>query len=150
MTQSFLESGEKVILNSHGAVTRPISGHGRLYLTDRRLLLVHRSGLVKVKETPVLDIGIPQISFSKIEGMLRRSLVLGVKSGNGQVVSYKIRVNREEKWSLEINALKGSAESVALGFPGLITASGDEFCGRCGEQTTSYSKYCSNCGESLY
>ena len=153
MSTSYLSPSEKVILNSHGSVEKPVSGHGQLYLTDKRLVLVHRSGLLKVKETPVLDIEIPQISYSKIEGMLRRTLVLGVKSGNGQVIPYRIRVAREEKWHSEIRMLKGGTkETVAPEFPRTeqVTDSESRYCGQCGEEDVLNSRFCPNCGEHLH
>lgn len=151
MSSRYLSPSEMVILNSHGSIEKPVKGHGQLYLTDKRLVLVHRSGLIKIKETPVLDIEIPQISYSKIEGTIRRALVLGVKAGNGQVVAYRIRVAHEEKWHSEINTLKGGKnESDAPEFPKTerVSDSIDEaaYCGQCGKKTLD-SNFCPNCGE---
>ena len=151
MSSRYLSPSEMIILNSHGSVEKPVKGHGQLYLTDKRLVLVHRSGLIKIKETPILDIEIPQISYSKIEGMLRRTLVLGVKAGNGQVVSYRIRVAREEKWHSAINTLKGvKNEAAAPEFPRTerVSDSSEEevYCGQCGKKTLN-SNFCPNCGE---
>ncbi len=154
MSSHYLSSGEKIILNDRGSVVKPIQGHGQLYLTDRRVVLIHRSGLVKIKETPVLDIEIPQISYSRIEGLLRRTLVLGVKAGNGQIVPYRIHVSREDKWHSEIYGLKGETmDTTPSTFPGIEPAGEEghasQYCGNCGDEIMLASKFCSNCGHSL-
>jgi hypothetical protein len=154
MSSPYLSSGEKVILNDHGSVLKPIQGSGQLYLTDRRVVLIHRSGFVRTKETPLLDIEIPQISYLRIEGLLKRSLVLGVKAGNGQIVPYKIHVSREEKWHSEIYGLKGgSSEKTPPIYPKIEGSGGKQrvskYCEDCGEEVKFESKFCPSCGEQL-
>ncbi len=141
-------------MNDRGSVVKPIQGHGQLYLTDRRVFLIHKSGFVKIKETPVLDIEIQQISYSRIEGLLRRTLVLGVKAGNGQIVPYRIHVSREEKWHSEIHGLKSGYMETTSPVQDKLEHVGDEghvskYCRKCGEEVLSASKFCPNCGDSL-
>ncbi len=95
---------EKIILQGKGRVEQPVEGSGELYLTNKRLVLIHKSGFLRKKETPLLDIRISQISFVKVEGLLSKALVIGVPHG-GTVVTYKIKVSKPEVWQAEIYKL---------------------------------------------
>lgn len=100
---------ENVILKARGRVEQPIEGSGEMYLTNKRLLLLHRSGVIRKKETPLLDVKMDMISYFKVEGMLRKVLVLGVVSNAGIVITYKIHVSSPESWSSVLfNLKKGS------------------------------------------
>ncbi len=97
---------EKVVLSGRGSIDQPISGDGEIYLTDKRLLLIHKAGMIRKRETPLLDIEIGQISYVKSEGTLRKVLVLGVKGTGGQILTYKIHVPNPDSWVAQIFNLK--------------------------------------------
>jgi len=97
---------ENVILKARGHVEQPIEGSGEIYLTNKRLLLLHRSGMIRKKETPLLDVKMDMISYFKVEGILRKVLVLGVVSNAGIVITYKIHVPSPESWSSVLFNLK--------------------------------------------
>ena len=98
MSQVVFGPDETVILSGRGDIEQPIKGNGELYLTTKRLLLIHKSGLVRKKETPLVDIRLDQLSYAKVEGLLSKVLVLGVTQSNGIVVTYKIKVPRPDSW----------------------------------------------------
>jgi hypothetical protein len=104
---SFLYPGEEVIISGEGSVEQVFVGKGELHLTAKRLFLAHRSGLVRKRETPLLDVEIGQVSYAKTEGMLTKVLVVGVRGTAGQVLAYKFKVPRADEWAEQILRLKG-------------------------------------------
>ncbi|MBI2183394.1 MAG: hypothetical protein HYU39_00385 [Thaumarchaeota archaeon] len=102
---------ETVLLSSKGSMEQPVSGSGEFYLTTRRLLLVHKSGLIRKRETPLVDIGIDEISYFKVEGILRKVLVLGVRLQGGRIQAYKVHVRNPESWKTHIFNLKNKSST---------------------------------------
>jgi len=94
---SVLFPGEKIILSGKASIEQPISGDGEAYLTDKRLVIIHKSGLIRKKETPLVDIRLDQISYAKVEGWLSKTLVIGVPQG-GTIIAYKIKVSNPDSW----------------------------------------------------
>ena len=105
MSQIIFSPDEKVILSGKGSIEQPIKGKGEIYLTNKRILLIHKSGLIRKRETPLIDIRIDQISYAKVEGFISKVLVIGVPHG-GTVVAYKIKVPQPDSWVAEILRLK--------------------------------------------
>ncbi len=105
MSQIIFSPDEKVILSGKGSIEQPIKGKGEIYLTNKRLLLIHKSGLIRKRETPLIDIRIDQISYAKVEGFISKVLVIGVPHG-GTVIAYKIKVPQPDSWVAEILRLK--------------------------------------------
>ncbi len=102
--------GESIIIKARGRVEQPIEGSGEIYLTNRRILLVHRAGMIRKRETPLLDVKIEQVSYFKVEGLLRKVLVLGVISNAGVVISYKVHVPAPESWASALFSLKRESQ----------------------------------------
>jgi hypothetical protein len=100
--------GEKIILSDQGTIEQPIEGSGELYLTNKRLLLIHKSGIIRKRETPLIDILLTQISYVKTEGFLRKALVIGVRERGGGIIAYKIHVNHPDSWMAKIYNLISS------------------------------------------
>jgi len=98
---------EKIILSGKGTLEQPIKGKGEIYLTNKRLVLIHKSGLIRKKETPLVDIHIDQISYAKVEGFISKVLIVGVPHG-GTVVAYKIKVSNPDAWMAEIMRLRAA------------------------------------------
>ncbi len=96
---------EKLILSSKARIEQPVKGSGEAYLTNKRLVLIHKSGLIFKKETPLVNIWLSEISYAKVEGLLSKVLVIGVTHG-GTVIAYKIKVSNPESWLAEIYNLK--------------------------------------------
>jgi len=94
---SVLFPGEKIILSSKAGIEQPIRGNGEAYLTEKRLLIIHKSGLIRKREIPLADIRLDQISYAKVEGWLLKTLVIGVSQG-GTIIAYKIRVPNPDSW----------------------------------------------------
>ena len=105
MSAIIFSPDEKVILSAKGSIEQPVRGKGELYLTNKRIVLIHKSGFIRKRETPLVDIRLDQISYVKVEGMLRKTLVIGVPHG-GNVIAYKIRVQNPESWQAEIYRLR--------------------------------------------
>lgn len=103
--------GETVVLSGKGKIEQPIRASGEAYLTTRRLLIIQKSGLLRKRETPLLDIHLNMISYAKVEGILSKVLVIGVPQG-GTVITYKIKVPHPESWLSQILALRSQ-----LNFP---------------------------------
>jgi len=99
--------GENIILSGKGKIEQPIVASGEAYLTNRRLLIIQKSGLIRKRETPLVDIRIDMISYAKVEGLLSKVLVIGVPQG-GSLITYKIKVPHPESWLSQILALKSS------------------------------------------
>ncbi|MGC8988438.1 hypothetical protein [Infirmifilum sp.] len=97
MSNIIFSPGEKVILSGKGRVEQPIRGEGELYLTNKRIVLIHRTGLIRKRETPLVDIRLDQISYAKVEGLLSKVLVIGIPQG-GTVIAYKIKVSNPDSW----------------------------------------------------
>ena len=96
---------EKIILQGKGVIEQPVSGKGEIYLTSKRVIMIHKSGLIRKRETPLVDVRLDNISYAKAEGLLRKVLVLGVHQG-GLVTAFKIRVSNPESWVAQIYNLK--------------------------------------------
>jgi zinc-ribbon domain len=149
---SMFSPDEKVILSAKGSLEQPIRGSGEIYLTDKRMFLVHKSGLISKRETPLLDIPINEVTYAKVEGALRKVLVVGVRGSGGQVLAYKIHLSTPESWSAQIYSLKGgSAVSTAtttqvLSGPHLQSVGVTRFCSNCGVPVKREAKFCSSCG----
>ncbi len=105
-------------------------------------MLVHKSGLITVRETPVLDIRIGEISYVKVEGTLRKVLVIGVRGAGGQVQAYKIHVATPESWYGQIYNLKGGSSS-----SGQLQAKTAKYCTQCGQELGDDAKFCPSCGK---
>ena len=137
---SIFSPNERILLNAHGSVEQPINGKGQLYLTDRRLLLVHKSGLVIKRELPLLDVEISQISYIKTQGTLRKILALGVKSNGGQVAHYKVHVRTPEAWVARIMNMGANVQKSAQ-------EPSSKACQHCGETIPAESRFCAECGK---
>jgi hypothetical protein len=146
---------ERMILSAKGSLEQPITGKGELYLTDKRLFLVHKSGLITKRETPLVDMRISEINYVKVEGSLRKVLVLGVRGTGGIIVAYKIHVSAPESWSAQIYSLKGgsaiSPTQIPQSAPVPIVPLGavSRFCSSCGQQVKLEARFCSACGGSV-
>jgi hypothetical protein len=132
---SIFSPDERILLSAHGSVEQPINGRGDLYLTDRRLVLIHRSGLIIRRETPLLDVELSQVSYVKAQGTLRRVLVLGVRSNGGQVSAYKVHVGAPDSWVAQIHSLKMTGNSAS------------KYCDQCGKKIEFDAKFCAACGK---
>ncbi len=97
---------EKVILSDKGRIEQPFKQGGEIYLTTKRLLLIQKSGLIKKKEIPLVDITIDNISYAKVEGRLSKTLVLGITEKAGRIITYKVKVKDPDAWLAEIYRLK--------------------------------------------
>jgi hypothetical protein len=150
---SIFSPDERVILSGKGSLEQPVTGKGELYLTDKRLFLVHKSGLITKRETPLVDIKISEVNYVKVEGSIRKVLVLGVRGTGGMIVAYKIHISAPEAWSAQIYSLKGgsvvSMPATVQAAPTLVVQpgfSGSKFCTSCGQQVKLDAKFCSGCG----
>lgn len=146
---------ERIILSAKGSLEQPITGSGELYLTDKRLFLVHKSGLITKRETPLVDIRINEVNYVKVEGSLRKVLILGVRGAGGQIIAYKIHVSTPESWLAQIYSLKGGSTVSTTQPPQVALAPlvqsnppGAKFCSNCGKQVKLEAKFCSACGGS--
>ncbi|MEM3857159.1 MAG: zinc ribbon domain-containing protein [Thermoprotei archaeon] len=158
---SMFSPDEKITLSGKGSIEQPIMGHGELYLTNKRLFLVHKTGLISKRETPLLDVEIGQITYCKSEGTLRKVLIVGVRGSAGQVLAYKIHVSGPDAWVAQIYNLKGggagpSAQTLsqqsqpwqqAVTDPVSRTTSNNKFCKYCGKQMSLDSVFCPACGK---
>jgi zinc ribbon protein len=147
-----LYPGEEVIMSGEGSVEQVFVGKGGLHLTAKRLFLAHRSGLVRKRETPLLDVEIGQISYAKTEGTVKKVLVVGVRGAAGQVLAYKIKVSGPNAWVEQILRLKGVGGGAAPQSPpsfGPIgqTSSDPGSCRHCGEKLAPGSAFCPACGK---
>jgi len=104
-----LSPSEKILMSGSARIEQPLEGKGEAYLTDKRLIVIHKSGLIRKKETPLLDIRINQISYVKVEGLLSKVLVLGVTQG-GKIITYKLKVPNPESWMSTIYNLLSSED----------------------------------------
>lgn len=136
---SIFSPNERILLNAHGSVEQPINGKGQLYLTDRRMLLVHKSGLIIKREMPLLDVEISQISYVKTQGTLRKVLALGVKSSGGQVAHYKVHVRTPETWVAQIMNMGTNGQKYAQD-------PSSKACQHCGENIPAVARFCAECG----
>lgn len=149
---------EKVVLSDKGSIRQPVQGRGEIYLTDKRLFLAHKSGLVKKRDTLLLDVEIGQMTYAKVEGTLRKVLVVGVRGTAGMVLAYKIHVSDPDAWVSQIYDIKGGgghrpaspqpvqATQLPRAEASGSAISGAKFCRHCGKQIAPDSMYCSNCG----
>lgn len=152
---SMFSPDERVLLSGKGSIEQPITGSGEMYLTDKRIFLAHKSGLITKRETPLLDVEVGQVTYAKTEGSLRKVLVVGVRGTGGQVITYKIHVGGPESWVSQIYNLKGGAgvgatprASVQAAAPQpMADSTGTRFCKHCGKQIDSDSTFCSACGK---
>jgi hypothetical protein len=145
---------ERVLLSGKGSIEQPMAGNGEMYLTDKRIFLAHKSGLIKKRETPLLDVEVSQVTYAKTEGSLRKVLVVGVRGTGGQVITYKIHVSGPQSWVSQIYSLKGGAgvgaraeAAVQPAHQGPAGSSGARFCKHCGNEIDADSTFCSACGK---
>lgn len=157
---SMLSPGEKVILRGKGSIEQP-KGPGELYLTDKRLFLAHKVGVIRKRETQLLDVEIEQITYAKAEGILRKVLEVGVRGTAGRVLSCKIHVSGPEAWVAQVYNLKGGGgarpaqtpsaqpppQGQAVSDTASQSSSGLKFCRYCGKQMSTDSVYCPACGK---
>ncbi len=150
---------EPVLLSRHASIEQPVSGSGTLYLTDRRLILIHRSGRIRKTETPLLDLTLEEISYARIEGTLWKVLVIGARTQGGRVITYKIHAQDPQVWKAQIYSLKGGgggikfvpprtpqsalAEALHIPQPQRTT---NKFCTDCGHALPLEAAFCSLCG----
>jgi zinc-ribbon domain len=154
---SMFSPDEKVVLSSKGSLEQPIKGSGELYLTDKRLFLVHKSGLISKRETPLLDVRIGEVSYVKVEGSLRKVLVVGVRGTGGQILAYKVHVPAPESWSAQIYNLKGGGSTTAWPapiidekpLPSQTASRASRFCSNCGQPANQGAKFCPSCGQTI-
>ncbi len=150
---------EPVLLSRHASIEQPVSGSGRLYLTDRRLILIQRSGRIRKTETPLFDLTLEEISYARIEGTLWKVLVIGARTQGGRVVTYKIHAQDPQAWKAQIYSLKGvgagirfvpsrtppSALTEALQAPQPKQMT-SKLCTDCGHALPLEAAFCSSCG----
>ncbi|MDG6931746.1 MAG: zinc ribbon domain-containing protein [Nitrososphaerota archaeon] len=135
---SVLFPNEKVVLSYSASVEQPVRGKGELYLTDRRLLLVHRSGVMRKRETALFDISFDKVSYLKVEGLIRKALVIGVTSQGGAVITYRVRVP-------DPTVLVAKFNEVAVNTP---TAKPQfKRCVSCARKIPADAEFCPYCGE---
>jgi hypothetical protein len=149
---------EPVLLSRHASIEQPVSGNGMLYLTDRRLILIHKSGLLRKTETPLLDLTVDEISYVRVEGTLWKVLVIGARTQGGRVVAYKVHAQNPEIWKAQIYSLKGSLGGIrfvpprnppsALNQDSRIAQApqASKFCIDCGHRLPPEAAFCSSCG----
>ena len=63
--------------------------------------MIHKSGFIRKRETPLIDVKLENISYAKAEGLLRKVLVSGVHQG-GLITAFKIHVKNPEAWVANI------------------------------------------------
>ena len=153
---SVISPDENLVLSGHGSIEQPIAGSGELYLTDQRFMLVHKSGLISKRETPLLDVTIGEISYVKVEGSLRKVLVVSVRASGGKVQAYKIHVGQPEAWAAQIYNLKSGKRAVpqaqTMAMPAQAQPSAPapgRFCSQCGLPLNADAKFCSGCGRAV-
>lgn len=155
---SVFSPDENPVLSGHGSIEQPIAGSGELYLTDQRLMLVHKSGFISKRETPLLDVTIGEISYVRVEGSLRKVLVVGVRASGGKVQVYKIHVGQPKAWAAQLFNLKNGKRSSpeqqeqAAIPPPKQTQTGrisNLFCSQCGQGLNTSAKFCSECGNAV-
>jgi len=150
---------EPVLLSRHASIEQPVSGNGMLYLTDRRLILIHRSGVLRKTETPLLDLTLDEISYVRVEGTLWKVLVIGARTQGGRVVAYKVHAQNPGVWKAQIYSLKGSLGGIrfipprtppsALNQTSHIAHPAQQatkFCIDCGHRLPPEAAFCSSCG----
>jgi hypothetical protein len=148
---SLLYPGEEVIMSGESSVEQVFVGKGELHLTAKRLFLAHRSGLVRKRETLLLDAEMGQISYAKTEGLVSKVLVVGVRGTAGQVLAYKIKVPRADAWVEQILRLKGGEGTAPMSLPSFKpvspTWSDPGSCRHCGGKIAPGSAFCPACGK---
>jgi len=102
----FFGPGESVILSGKGQIEQPVNGGGVLYLTNHRLFLIHKSGIIRKREIPLLDLPLTDISYVRTEGSLRKVLIVGARSANGLVTAYKVHVANPDSWAAGITSTR--------------------------------------------
>ena len=110
MASIILSPTERVLISGSAKIEQPIAGRGEAYLTDKRLVVIHKSGFIRKRETPLLDIRLDQISYVKVEGILSKVLVVGISQG-GKVIAYKIKVPHPDSWMSTIYNILNESES---------------------------------------
>ena len=134
-------------MSGEGSVAQVFVGKGDLYLTAKRLFLVHKSGLVRKREASLLDVDIGQISYAKTEGMVTKVLVVGVRGTAGQVLAYKIKVPGPDAWVEQILRLKGGEVTAPQSPLASPIPSDPGSCRHCGGKIAPGSAFCPACGK---
>jgi len=167
-------SGERVERSAKATLLEPTKTKGQLYLTDRRLAMVRKQGLIRKKEVSVFDFPLGSISSARTEGLISKKLVVAAGSADGRVWTYKIEVGKTKAWSEAIGNLKrGSvAPSAPASSPsyqpyqpavppaGAVPSSYQQpavqppagaettkYCIQCGERIPSRAGFCPRCGQ---
>src|SRR5438132_13491426 len=130
-----------------------------LYLTDRRLILIHRSGVVRKPQAPLLGLTLDEISYVRVEGSLWKVLVIGARTQGGRVVTYKVHAQNPGVWKAQIYSLKGSLGGIRFIPPRTPPSRLDQvpriaqpeqqatkFCIDCGHGLPPEAAFCSSCG----
>ena len=154
---SVISPDENLVLSGHGSIEQPIAGSGELYLTDQRFMLVHKSGLISKRETPLLDVTIGEISYVIVEVILRKVLVVSLRAVGGKVQAYKIHVGQHEAWAAQISNLKSGKRAVpqpqTVAMPTQAQTptapSPSRFCSQCGLPLNADAKFCPGCGKAV-
>jgi hypothetical protein len=103
----FFGTDEALIKEGSCHIEQPGRGGGKLFLTARRLILISRRGFISVKETPLLDAQLPDISYVRVEGSVFRVLVVGVRKA-GETAAYRISIQNPSSW---MEAISKATES---------------------------------------
>lgn len=167
-------SGERVERSAKATLSEPTKTKGQLYLTDRRLAMVRKEGLIRKKEVPVFDLPLGSISFARSEGIISKKLVVAAGSADGRVSTYKIEVGKTKSWSEAISNLKRgpgapippqsyqqyqpaapAATATPQSYqqyqtPAVQPPAGTEstkYCIQCGERIPSRAGFCPRCGQ---
>jgi GH24 family phage-related lysozyme (muramidase) len=149
-----------IVKSAKGAVKKPLSRKGMIYLTRRNLYMTHEKGLFRKKQVTDFDLRLDQMSNVRVKGFLAKDLLLDTMTGAGQIVSYDLKVPSPKTWSEEIAILK-SAPAVASVAPSApkpplqpLPESFSEQPPSAGnqpaQQTSGPMKYCFNCGRQIY
>ncbi|HYB45601.1 MAG TPA: zinc ribbon domain-containing protein [Nitrososphaerales archaeon] len=163
-------SGERVERSAKATLLEPTKTKGQLYLTERRLAMVRKEGLIRKKEVAVFDLPLGSVSFARTEGLISKKLIVAASSADGRVLPYKIEVGKTKSWSEAISNLKRGPAAPGAPMPpssyqqyqpaapsyqqyqtpAVQPPAGTEatkYCIQCGERIPSRAGFCPRCGQ---
>ena len=91
-----------MIFSSRCRVEQPTECSGELYLTERRLIMIRSSGLLRRRAEVFFDEALQDISLVRSDGILRKAVTLSVRRPQGSVVTYRLKVPSAEVWASHI------------------------------------------------
>ena len=149
----FFGPDEQVVMQGSCSIEQPLEGKGIMYLTTKRLILIHRSGMISRKETPLLDLPLRDISYVRVEGTVFKTLIVAARAMGGTLVAYKMHTQRTGAWAERISSVSSSPGATGLPMPPssppmpATLQAGSKYCVTCGQTLPPQAKFCSNCGK---